>query len=113
MITPIMPTYARTEFGFERGEGVYLHATDGRRFLDFSSGIAVNALGHCHPHLVKILTEQAGRLWHTSNLFQIPHQQRLAERLVPFGERPGNLRCRCPTRSAAKDIGYRARWWAC
>ena len=58
MITPIMPTYARTEFGFERGEGVYLHATDGRRFLDFSSGIAVNGLGHCHPHLVKILTEQ-------------------------------------------------------
>ncbi len=82
MITPIMPTYARTEFGFERGEGVYLHATDGRRFLDFSSGIAVNALGHCHPHLVKILTEQAGQLWHTSNLFQMPHQQRLAERLV-------------------------------
>jgi acetylornithine/N-succinyldiaminopimelate aminotransferase len=77
-----MPTYARTEFGFERGEGVYLHATDGRRFLDFSSGIAVNALGHCHPHLVKILTEQAGQLWHTSNLFQMPHQQRLAERLV-------------------------------
>ena len=82
MITPIMPTYARADLAFERGEGVYLHTTDGRRLLDFSSGIAVNGLGHCHPHLVKTLAEQGATLWHTSNLFEIPHQQRLAERLV-------------------------------
>ncbi|MCH7944219.1 MAG: aspartate aminotransferase family protein, partial [Proteobacteria bacterium] len=67
---------------FERGEGVYLYTADGRRYLDFSSGIAVNGLGHCHPHLVAALTAQAAALWHTSNLFAIPHQQRLAERLV-------------------------------
>ena len=77
-----MPTYARAGLAFERGEGVYLYTGDGRRFLDFSSGIAVTALGHCHPHLVATLAAQGAALWHTSNLFEIPHQQRLAERLV-------------------------------
>ena len=77
-----MPTYARAGLAFERGEGVHLYTGDGRRFLDFSSGIAVNALGHCHPHLVATLAAQGAALWHTSNLFEIPHQQRLAERLV-------------------------------
>jgi acetylornithine/N-succinyldiaminopimelate aminotransferase len=67
---------------FERGEGAFLFSTDGRRFLDFGAGIAVNALGHAHPHLVAALTVQAGKLWHTSNLYQVPGQQRLAERLV-------------------------------
>jgi acetylornithine/N-succinyldiaminopimelate aminotransferase len=67
---------------FERGEGAFLFSTDGRRFLDFGAGIAVNALGHAHPHLVAALTAQAGKLWHTSNLYQVPGQQRLAERLV-------------------------------
>ena len=82
MITAVMPTYGRKDVVFERGEGNYLYATDGRRYLDFTSGIAVNALGHCHPALVKALTEQGKKLWHTSNLFQIPEQTRLAERLV-------------------------------
>jgi acetylornithine/N-succinyldiaminopimelate aminotransferase len=77
-----MPTYNRADVSFERGEGVYLHATDGRRFLDFGSGIAVTALGHSHPHLVQALTDQAQKLWHTSNMFKIPGQDRLAERLV-------------------------------
>lgn len=77
-----MPTYNRADVSFERGEGVYLHATDGRRFLDFGSGIAVTALGHAHPHLVQALTDQAQKLWHTSNMFKIPDQDRLAERLV-------------------------------
>jgi len=77
-----MPTYLRADVAFERGEGAYLFATDGRRYLDFASGIAVTALGHAHPHLVQALTEQAGKLWHTSNLFRIPGQERLAERLV-------------------------------
>ncbi len=82
MISPVMPTYQRADLAFERGEGAYLFATDGRRYLDFVSGIAVTALGHAHPHLVAALTEQAKKVWHLSNLYQIPGQQRLAERLV-------------------------------
>ena len=77
-----MPTYARSDIAFERGEGAYLYAADGRRYLDFSSGIAVTALGHSHPHLVEALKAQAEKLWHVANLYQIPEQQRLAERLV-------------------------------
>ena len=82
MIPAVMPTYQRSEIAFERGEGAYLFATDGRRYLDFASGIAVTVLGHSHPHLVAALTEQAKKVWHLSNLYQIPGQQRLAERLV-------------------------------
>jgi acetylornithine/N-succinyldiaminopimelate aminotransferase len=82
VISPILPTYARAPVALERGEGAYVYATDGRRFLDFGSGIAVNGLGHAHPQLVAALTAQAGKLWHTSNLYQVPGQQRLAERLV-------------------------------
>ena len=82
MISPVMPTYARWDVAVERGEGPYLYATDGRKFLDFTSGIAVTGLGHCHPHLVAAVSEQASRLWHVSNLFQIPGQERLAQRLV-------------------------------
>ena len=82
MIAPILPTYARADVAFERGEGSWLIATDGRRFLDFGSGIAVNSCGHSHPHLVKALTEQAAKLWHTSNLYQMPEGRRLAERLI-------------------------------
>ena len=78
----VMPSYGRTDIAFERGEGPYLYTSDGRRFLDFGAGIAVTALGHNHPHLVKALTDQAGSLWHTSNLYHIPQQQRLADRLV-------------------------------
>ncbi len=82
MIPAVMPAYARNELTFERGEGAYLFATDGRKYLDFASGVAVTALGHAHPHLVKALTEQAQKLWHCSNLFQIAGQKTLAERLV-------------------------------
>ena len=82
MIPAVMPTYARADIAFERGEGAYLHATDGRRYLDFACGVAVTGLGHAHPHLVAALTEQAGKVWHTSNLFRIPGQERLAQRLV-------------------------------
>ena len=78
----LMQTYARSELAFERGEGAYLFTADGRRFLDFASGIAVTALGHSHPHLVKALIDQAQKLWHTSNLYQVPSQTRLAERLT-------------------------------
>jgi acetylornithine/N-succinyldiaminopimelate aminotransferase len=82
VIPAVMPTYQRADLVFERGEGAYLYDTGGRRYLDFASGIAVTALGHAHPHLVKALTEQAGKVWHLSNLYRISGQERLAERLV-------------------------------
>ena len=82
MIPAVMPSYARVDVVFERGEGPYLYATDGRRFLDFGAGIAVSAVGHAHPRLVEALVTQAGKLWHTSNLYRISEQERLAQRLV-------------------------------
>lgn len=82
MIDAVMPTYARTNFAFVKGEGMYVWTDDGRRFLDFGAGIAVNALGHCHPHLVEKLNDQIGKLWHVSNLYRIPGQEELAQRLV-------------------------------
>ena len=82
MIPAVMPTYARSELTFDRGEGPYLYATDGRRYLDFSSGVAVTSLGHAHPRLVAALSAQAQQLWHCSNLYQIAGQKRVAERLV-------------------------------
>ena len=81
MSPSLLPNYARNDLVFDRGEGAYLYAADGRRFLDFGSGIAVTSLGHCHPRLVAALTEQAHKLWHVSNLYRIPEQERLAERL--------------------------------
>jgi len=78
----LLPAYARVDLGFERGEGAWLIATDGERYLDFTAGVAVNALGHAHPHLVAAVTAQAGKLWHTSNLFRIPEGERLAARLA-------------------------------
>jgi len=77
----VMPTYARANLVFERGEGSWLISTAGERYLDFASGVAVNALGHAHPKLVAALTEQAARLWHCSNLYRVAGQERLAERL--------------------------------
>ncbi len=82
MIPAVLPTYARYDLAFERGEGAYLFTKDGKKYLDFASGIAVTVLGHSHPHLVNAVVEQAKQLWHCSNLFEIPGQQRLAERLV-------------------------------
>lgn len=77
-----MPTYARADVAFERGEGAYLWSTDGRRFLDFGSGVAVTALGHCHPRLVRALQDQAAKLWHTSNLYRVLGQEKVAAKLV-------------------------------
>lgn len=82
MFPVVMPTYARADVAFERGEGAILWSTDGRRFLDFGAGVAVTALGHCHPHLVKALQEQAGKLWHTSNLYRVAGQEKVAAKLV-------------------------------
>ncbi|UXU75083.1 MULTISPECIES: aspartate aminotransferase family protein [unclassified Paracoccus (in: a-proteobacteria)] len=82
MISHVLPTYNRAPIAFERGEGSWAIATDGTRYLDLGAGIAVNALGHANPDLVATLTEQAGRIWHVSNLYQIPQQERLADMLV-------------------------------
>ena len=82
MIPAVMPTYARADLVFERGDGVYLFAVGGRRYLDFAAGVAVNSLGHGHPHLVDALTKQVQTLWHCSNLYRIAGQERLAQRLV-------------------------------
>ena len=82
MIPSILPTYSRAPMSFVKGEGCWLIEADGRRFLDLGAGIAVNALGHAHPALVKTLSEQAQNLWHVSNLYQIPQQQALADKLV-------------------------------
>ena len=82
MIAPLMPTYARADLAFERGEGAWLVGTDGRRYLDFAGGVAVNSLGHAHPKLLATITEQAAKVWHVSNLFRIPEAERLAERLT-------------------------------
>src|ERR1700709_990932 len=82
MISALLPNYARAELAFERGEGAWLWTVDGRRFLDFGSGIATASLGHGHPHLVKAIADQAAKVMHTSNLYRIPQAERLAQRLV-------------------------------
>ena len=82
MITPVLPTYARANLEFERGEGPYLFTPDGTRYLDFGAGIAVNALGYSHPKLIAALTEQAGKVWHLSNIYRIPGQEKLAKKLT-------------------------------
>jgi acetylornithine/N-succinyldiaminopimelate aminotransferase len=77
----LLPVFARADIAFERGEGVWLVATNGERYLDFGSGVAVNGLGHCHPHLVKAMTEQLSKVWHVSNLYKMPDGEKLASRL--------------------------------
>ena len=81
MTSHLLPVFARIDLAFERGEGCWLVATNGERYLDFGTGIAVNSLGHSHPHLVAKLTEQVGKLWHISNLYKMPDGERLAARL--------------------------------
>ena len=82
MITPVLPTYARAKVAFERGEGVRVFTPEGEAYLDFGAGVAVTSCGHAHPHLVAALTEQAQKIWHTSNLYQMPGQEKLARRLI-------------------------------
>ena len=82
MISAVLPTYNRAPLAFTRGEGSWLTAEDGSRYLDLGAGIAVNALGHAHPELVKAISDQAAKLWHVSNVYRIPEQEHLAEMLV-------------------------------
>jgi acetylornithine/N-succinyldiaminopimelate aminotransferase len=88
-MSAVLGTYARANVEFERGEGAYLWTVDDERYLDFAAGVAVNVLGHAHPHLVEALTAQARKVWHTSNLYRVTGQERLAKRLcdVTFADR--------------------------
>lgn len=81
MTSHLLPTYARVDLAFERGEGAWLFTAKGEKYLDFTSGVAVNALGHAHPHLVAAIEEQAHKVWHVSNLYRIPEGEKLADRL--------------------------------
>ena len=105
----LLPTYARVDLAFERGEGAWLFTADGERYLDFTSGVAVNALGHAHPSLVKALSEQAQKVWHVSNLYRIPEGEKLAERLCEatfadfvFFQNSGAEACECAIKMARK-----------
>ncbi len=82
MFPVVLPTYNRADIAFVRGEGCSLFAEDGKRYLDFGAGVAVNAFGHAHPRLIAALTEQAGKIWHASNLFRVPGQEKLAAKLI-------------------------------
>ena len=111
MIASVLPTYNRADLAFERGEGVWAITQDGRRFLDLGAGIAVNCLGHAHPELVAALTEQAGRIWHVSNLYQIPEQQRLADLLVEHTFADTVFFTNSGTEAAELAIKMARRYW--
>ena len=81
-MSSILGTYKRREVSFSEGKGTYLTSTTGEKYLDFVSGIAVNSLGHCHPHLVETIKKQSEQLWHVSNAFTIPEQERVTKRLT-------------------------------
>ena len=83
-MSSVLGTYARKNISFSKGKGCYLYDLKGEQYLDFVSGIAVNSLGHCHEHLVKIIQEQSIKLWHVSNMFVIPEQEKLAKRLTDY-----------------------------
>ena len=108
MFPALLPTYNRTDVAFVRGEGSYLFAEDGRRYLDFGAGIAVNAFGHANPKLVAALTEQAGKLWHTSNLYRVPGQESLAP---SWWRTPSPTRCSSPI-PAPRRANSPSRWRA-
>jgi acetylornithine/N-succinyldiaminopimelate aminotransferase len=105
----VLPTYNRADVAFVRGEGPYLFAEDGKRYLDFGAGIAVNAFGHANPRLISALTTQAGKLWHTSNLYRVPGQEALSKKLVDntfadtvFFTNSGAEACECAFKMARR-----------
>jgi acetylornithine/N-succinyldiaminopimelate aminotransferase len=118
--SPLFDTYARADIAFDHGEGSWIVDNRGERYLDFGGGIAVSALGHAHPHLVETLREQAGKLWHTSNLYEVPEQRRLARRLVEatFADRvfftnSGAEALECAIKTARRyhyQAGHPERW---
>nr|WP_323779909.1 aspartate aminotransferase family protein [Amylibacter sp.] len=116
MIPAILPTYARAPLTFVKGEGSWLVDEQGRRYLDMGAGIAVNALGHAHPKLVEVLQHQATQLWHTSNLYQIPNQQALADKLVDatfadtvFFTNSGTESMECAVKMARKYFSHKGQ----
>jgi acetylornithine/N-succinyldiaminopimelate aminotransferase len=105
----VLPTYNRADVAFVRGEGPYVFAEDGRRYLDFGAGIAVNAFGHANPRLIGALTAQANKLWHTSNLYRVPGQEALSKKLVEntfadtvFFTNSGAEACECAFKMARR-----------
>ncbi|WP_323032884.1 aspartate aminotransferase family protein [Paracoccus sp. (in: a-proteobacteria)] len=112
MISHVLPTYNRAPLAFERGEGSWAIATDGTRYLDLGAGIAVNALGHANPELVATLTEQANRIWHVSNLYQIPEQERLADLLTEHTFADTAFITNSGTEAAELAIKMVRKYWA-
>lgn len=112
MIPSVLPTYNRTPLSFVSGEGSWLTEADGRRFLDLGAGIAVNALGHAAPELVAAVTEQASKLWHVSNLYQIPQQQALADKLVDLTFADTVFFTNSGTESAELAIKMVRKYWS-
>lgn len=113
VIPPVLPTYSRAPLAFVSGEGPWLVEESGERYLDLGGGIAVNALGHAHPVLVQVLSEQASKLWHTSNLYRIPNQEALAEKLVAatfadtvFVTNSGTEAIECAIKMARKHFDF-------
>lgn len=111
MISPVLPSYSRAPLSFVKGEGSWMIEADGRRFLDFGSGIAVMALGHGHPALVEALKAQADKLWHTSNLYTVPEQVALAERLVEHTFADTVFFCNSGTEAAELSIKMARKYW--
>ena len=111
MISPVLPSYSRAPLSFVKGEGAWLIEADGRRFLDFASGIAVMALGHGHPAVVGALKDQADQLWHTSNLYNVPQQEALAEKLVEHTFADTVFFCNSGTEAAELAIKMARKYW--
>ncbi|MEJ6391487.1 aspartate aminotransferase family protein [Gymnodinialimonas ulvae] len=111
MISPVLPSYSRANLSFVKGEGAWMIEADGRRFLDFASGIAVMALGHGHPKVVETLKAQADQLWHTSNLYTVPQQTALAERLVEHTFADTVFFCNSGTESAELAFKMARKYW--
>jgi acetylornithine/N-succinyldiaminopimelate aminotransferase len=108
--TALYPTFARADLAFERGEGAWLYTADGTAYLDMAAGIAVNALGHAHPKLVKVLQEQAARLWHVSNLYASPEQERLARQLTELSFADRVFFCNSGAEAVECAIKTARRW---
>jgi len=111
MITPVMPNYARLPLSFTHGEGAWLIEADGRRFLDFAAGIAVVSLGHANPRLVGALKDQAERIWHTSNLYTVPEQERLARALVDHTFADTVCFCNSGTEAGELAVKMARKYW--
>ena len=110
-MTNILPTYPRSNLAFTHGEGCYLYSSDGNKYLDFGSGIAVNSLGYSNDYLNKKLIEQSEKLWHVSNIYQIPEQERLAKRLCDVSFADYAFFCNSGTEAVEASIKIARRYF--